>query len=661
MTHEEFVTMVERLEAFARREPGKYALRVGLLAALGYAFILLALAFVASLVLLLVWLTVGTGRFNFWVLKFGWVLAALAWMVGRALWVTIPAPAGVELRREQAPRLFALVDELTAALGAPRFHRVLVDDEYNAAVAQVPRLGPLGWYRNYLVLGLPLMQALSPEQFRAVLAHEIGHLSGNHGRFGGWIYRVRLTWYQLLTRIEQEQRWGSGLFIKFFNWYAPYFNAYSFVLARRHEYEADEAAARLTSPSTAAEALMTVEVKGSYLSEKFWPEVFRQAEAQAEPLGGTFAGMSRALRSRLAPQETSGLLLRVLSRETGYDDTHPSLAERLAALGFQDGLGPRGTAGHLHAGDAQGDDLSHGGNGLGARGGHSLEEIAPLAETAADQYLGDLQRELTGLMESAWNENIAAAWRERHEYANASKRRLAALTVKAAEDELTIDEMWERASLTTEFGTDDEAVPLLRAVVERRPHHAEANFSLGRILIGREDPEGVEHIERAMAAEPDAVAPGCQLLYGFFRERGQAEEAEAYRRRLFSHYDQLEEAGRERESYADGDQLEPHSFDDEQLERLRERLAGYEEVKAAYLARKSLRHFQDRPFHVLAVVPRLPWHRIRTDDADVKLIQRLITEIEFPSQMCVLVLDRVYRKTAKAVRRMDGALIYERR
>jgi hypothetical protein len=32
-----------------------------------------------ALVALLFWLTFAGGRFNFWVLKFGWVLLVLAW------------------------------------------------------------------------------------------------------------------------------------------------------------------------------------------------------------------------------------------------------------------------------------------------------------------------------------------------------------------------------------------------------------------------------------------------------------------------------------------------------------------------------------------------------------------------------------------------------
>ncbi|MEG4802819.1 M48 family metallopeptidase [Microcoleus sp. ARI1-B5] len=133
-----------------------------------------------------------------------------------------------------------MVDELTTKLQAPRFHNILLNREFNAAVVQVPRLGIFGWQKNYLLLGLPLMQSLSLEQFKAVRAHEVGHLSRNHSRFAGWIYRIRKTWLQIYERLHQSEQHGASiLFNSFLEWYWPSFNAYSFILARMDEYEAD--------------------------------------------------------------------------------------------------------------------------------------------------------------------------------------------------------------------------------------------------------------------------------------------------------------------------------------------------------------------------------------------------------------------------------------
>jgi hypothetical protein len=86
MSRERFDALVGRLEGFARAQPRSYRARVGLLAALGYA------------------------------------LSTLAFIILRALWVRLPPPDGLPLQRQELPRLYAMVDELTTKLQAPRFH-----------------------------------------------------------------------------------------------------------------------------------------------------------------------------------------------------------------------------------------------------------------------------------------------------------------------------------------------------------------------------------------------------------------------------------------------------------------------------------------------------------------------------------------------------------
>lgn len=514
MTHEEYSEMVRRLEEFAGREPKKYALRVGLLAALGYAYVLGVLAVVAALLYLLIWLTTEGGRINFAVVKVGWVLLALAWVVLRALWVKMPAPEGIRLTREQAPRLFALADELASKLEAPRVHVLQIDGEYNASLAQVPRLGPFGWQRNYLTLGLPLMQALTPEQFRAVLAHELGHLSGNHGRFGSWVYRVRQTWVQLLVRLEREERWGAFAFTKFVNWFAPYFNAYSFVLARRHEYEADKAAAQVAGAREAARALAAVNIKGSYLSEKYWPEILSRADEQREPTPGAFAGMLPVLRSGPAAGDARQFLQRSLLEETGYEDTHPALAQRLGALGF----GP-------DEAESLAEEVAAAGEGV---------------ETAAAHYLAELRGELSRRLDEEWVAKAAPFWRERHERVTKLRSQLAALEEKSKTQQLNDKEAWALAELTTEFKGADEAVPLLRAFIESHEQKmtaAPAHSLLGQILLSKDDESGVEHMKKAMAADHEYTPVACQVLYGYLRAHGQEEEAEAYGRKLLQYID----------------------------------------------------------------------------------------------------------------------------
>src|SRR4029078_11357063 len=105
------------------------------------------------------------------------------------------------LSREQAPKLFAVLEEIRTALNCSPFHHVLLIGEHNAAVVQVPRLGVFGWHRNYLLIGLPLLQSLGPDEFKAVMAHEFAHSSRGHGSFGNWLYRMRRSWDQIFEQM----------------------------------------------------------------------------------------------------------------------------------------------------------------------------------------------------------------------------------------------------------------------------------------------------------------------------------------------------------------------------------------------------------------------------------------------------------------------------
>ena len=634
MTEEKFAETVRGLEDFARREPQKYSVRVALLAALGYAYPLLVIAVVLALLGLVVGLTFSGGRFHAAGVKFIIVLGGFALFVARSMWVKVPEPEGMELKRGEAPRLFALADELTEKLKTPRIHHVVVDSEYNAALAQVPRLGPLGFYRNYLVVGLPLAHALTPGQFRAVIAHEVGHMSGRQGRFAEWIYRVRAGWWQLLARFEQEERYGSFVFSWFIKWYAPYFSAYSFVLARRHEYEADAAAARLTSPRAAAEALAATKARAGFLSDKFWPDVFKHADDEPKPPRGVTRRLAGALAAGADASDVEARLRAALAEETGYDDTHPSLAARLAALGFE--------------GEAR--------EAVVAEWARHLS--APRGESAAEHYLAGAYERVAERFDILWAEAVGQEWRERHNYAKKARVRLAALDEKAASAPLGADEECERAYLVAEFRTGEEAVPLLRRVLELDPAHARAHFALGNLLIAQDDESGVFHLQRAGEADPSVTYASAEATYSFYKRHGRDEEAEEYRRRMEGRFEELAAADRERDSYRDGEELLPHDMPPEQVAPIKELLAGVEQVKAVYLARKRLEHFPERPVYVIGVESALPWYK-RSDEAEARLIQEIIGRGDIPVQ-AFLVSLRTNKLTAAAMKQLEGALIYER-
>lgn len=283
MTEKRFEQLVRELEGYAKAHPAQYKLKVALLAFSGYAYVFAVLGAVIALTVSCFVLIKDGSSGHALLFKVGIALIVLATVIVRALWVRLEPPTGIELQREHAPRLFLLIDKIRNALGTPAFHHVLIVNELNAAVVQAPRLGIFGWQRNYLLLGLPLLLTLTPAQFRAVLAHEFGHLGSQHGRFFTWIYRARVTWSQLLQEMTVRRHWASFVFTKFLGWYAPFFNAYSFVMAREQEYEADRNAAHLVGPHCMKDALASLSVVGRLLRESFWSSLNQRNKETANP------------------------------------------------------------------------------------------------------------------------------------------------------------------------------------------------------------------------------------------------------------------------------------------------------------------------------------------------------------------------------------------
>jgi Zn-dependent protease with chaperone function len=639
MNQEDFEARVKELEDYARRHPGSYRLRVGLLAALGYGYIVFVLAVLIGLIVAIVYSSVSM-RLSWLGNKAGWLLLAFAAFIVRSLQVQFPAPQGLELKRHDAPRLFEMVAEIGASLHAPRFHHLLLTDDFNAAIVQIPKLGILGWQRNYLVIGLPLMLALPPQQFRAVLAHEMGHLSGNHGRFSGWIYRVRMTWIQLLERLQQESHWGSFVFNSFVNWYAPFFNAYSFVLARTQEYEADRSAAEVAGAEAASEALINLEIKSRFLDEKFWPDIYKQADEKADPPAATFATMYHALRgaaaaAEAAPADATKWLTNALAAKTSYDDTHPCLCDRLAALGY------------LPAGSARDGD----------------EAIrpplpAPQAESAGQHFLGDAVLDYIKRLDSMWREHILPQWRERHRYALKTQQDLQQLEEKAQHEPLTDEERWDRARWTAEFKGEEAAIPLLEEILAAEPDHLGARFVLGQLLLSQGESRGIEHLERAGERAPELMFSACELIYQFLKKEGREEEAERYTERARQHYDMLVEAEQERQSASERDTFEPHYLPSADVESLQRQLAMYESIRTAYLARKVVHRLPEKPFYVLGIVTRHPWYATATGKKDGALVQQLVN-LALPGHFCVIILSESRRKLKELLSNVDGARIYD--
>lgn len=622
MTDEEFENLVRRLEAYSSSNQSTYKLRVVLLASLGYFFIFAVLV-VVTMFLAGIGYIFYSGNVNTLLihlaLKIGLPIVVLIYVVAKAIAVSIKEPEGLPLSREEYPALFKMLDKLRTRLAGPRFHRVLLNNEFNASVTQVPRLGMLGWQQNFLVMGLPLMQSLSPEQFVAVIAHEYGHLSGAHGKLSAWIYRLRTTWYNLMEALDKEESWSRAVFSRFFNWYSPFFNAYSFVLARSNEYEADQCSKDLVGADAAGAALIHVYTTQEYLDSSFWPKLYEQADTASKPGYMPFSALAVLNGKIREEKEMNECFQRVLERETGLDDTHPSLRDRLNHIGV----------------DAKWSEL---------RG-----------PNAAQYLLGKNYGNLVKKYDSQWLEEITPWWEERFEYATNALARLAEYDQQAVE-QLDEDQLWEYGNLAQEFRSAADAIPLYRACLEGNPDLHGVKFRLGAILLEQQEREGVHLVESAMEGAPGLIVDGCEVLYVYYSGKGDAEKARQYYE-MGSDRASLEDSARRERSELryDATLLEP-GLDRAERDTLASDLRDIGGLKHVYVAKIETTYLPEEPLYVVGV-ERDNLAEISTRDM-VEVSEYLANAVNFEYEAFFVVLEGANVKLIKGLKKLRDAKLY---
>lgn len=638
MKFEQYTSLIQKLEAVAENNPSGYERRVSWLAKLGFAyfgaifvaFLVIPLFLVGVLILkpgmLLIVLKVGGKLIIFLAVGLAG-LAAVVWDLLRTLWSKTPPPEGIEISREQAPRLFETIERVSKFLKAPVPDHVIISDEFNAAVLSQPRVGIFG-QRSFMLLGLPLMQAVSPGQLEAVIAHELGHLSERHSKSAASAYRVRAMWSRFLESQEADGHKLSFLYGRFLNWYFPYFNAYSFVLCRRQEREADTYAVELCGSRPLGEALIHLDVKSRILSQKFWKDVLNEAADDRTPPNKIYTRMAHAFRASDRAAELQNLS-KAVAVNTDYSDSHPSLNERLRTMGYWDG--------------------------------NDLPELpAPVVETAADRHLGKFADELAAMFDEAWTERARAPWIERHELVAATRKRLAELAEKEASEPLSDDEILDRASGHAEIGETSEAIATLRSFVDRNPDHAEANFGLGVMLMDEDDESGIAFAERSFALDRRFKATVCERVYYFLRGVGRDEEAKRYMIELEGEQEAIEAANVERMRFVATDQIGEHKLTPEQVESIRGKIMYYDEISTAYAARKIVGFYdEEAPFNVLFIeMSKAPLFgggaRLKAADLVDVLAQRVG---EF-GVAYIVVLDKGFEKLLPQLKEIEGSVIY---
>jgi Zn-dependent protease with chaperone function len=548
-------------------------------------------------------------------------------------------PEGRAIAPGEAPALRELLAALPRELGGRPFEEIRFTSDFNAGVRDISRFGIAGWSRASLELGLPLLAALAPGELRAVLAHEFAHRIARHRR-GHYLYRVHRSWQVIFERFGDPPQGGMdrlarGAVAGFVKWYWPRFHARGFVLSRAQEYEADRLAAGVAGGEALAWGLWRTECFGQLLGEKFWPDLWKRASEAPEPPEDILEAMRAALSSLPAPADAARWAGAALARVTDYQDTHPAFSDRARSVG------------------------------VSAEDFRRRGFPAPAGPSAAEAFLGADLPDISADLAARWRGEVLATWHERHRRASTHSRRGARLDAGVgpapAAGPSDLAALWNAAREADANLGPASAEPLLRRLLEAEPGHRGASVLLGRHLLADGREGGERLLWDVFRGDDVQWTPWAgEVLAEHFRATGQAERLREVRAGLDRYEAAFDASRRERASVTHRDPLLHHGLTDESLGRLRALLDGQPDCHRAWLVRKDLRHFPDRPLFILCVGGS-PARRWRGDpDGDRRLATRLAPLISLPGQQLVVANQGGFRPLARALMSRPDALVYAR-
>ena len=279
---------------------------------------------------------VGLIAFPIWWLASGntgniWIALALVGAGLAILRAIVPPrdsfdPPGPQLRPVDHPELAVLLDDVAKKSGVTAADSVYLDLDLNAAVLE---------HRGdrIMLLGLPLLATLSPDELRAVVAHEYGHYKGGDTRFVGWIWRTRHAVLNSVEQLANSESWFRRDIVRWpFHFYAVIFMRVTNAVSRRQEFAADLLSAEVASPAAAGSALRRLNALGP-LYETFWySDVGPMLDARKRPpIAAGFADM--ASHTSMSTKLDELVRTDIREREPDPYASHPTLRQRLEALG----------------------------------------------------------------------------------------------------------------------------------------------------------------------------------------------------------------------------------------------------------------------------------------------------------------------------------------
>lgn len=193
-----------------------------------------------------------------------------------------------EITEKTEPKLFHFINEIVKEVETDFPKKIYISADVNASVFYDSSFWSMFFpIKKNLQIGLGLVNTITEQEFKAILAHEFGHFSQKSMKVGSYVYNVNQVIFNMLYDNESFhkmiQNWAniSGYFSLFvmiavkiiegIQWILKkmyeYVNINYLALSREMEFHADEVAANVAGSLPLKESLLRMDLSNySYIS-----------------------------------------------------------------------------------------------------------------------------------------------------------------------------------------------------------------------------------------------------------------------------------------------------------------------------------------------------------------------------------------------------------
>lgn len=525
-----------------------YIVNLALFASLGLGFLLLLAIVVTLLLSFVTKFTIQSS--SLWSHIHGitviCILAFVLLQLIRAFITKIDEPKGLELTADNT--LWKAINHLREQIQALPVDRIVINDELSAAIISIPSFNPFR-QKQQLIIGAPLLAALSKDEVLTLLAHELGHLSRKHTRFAHWIYRTRNSWNGIDDALGSLPGFIQQITQHFYSWYIPAFLRYSFALSSDDEYEADSIAAQTVNPETVSSALCRIGIANDWTSNAFWTNFHKRFKNNQQVPGNTISVLCQQLTS-LDRSTLQKYFLRLDQEHIREYDTHPSIQDRTTALNITTRL-PE------HPIQASGLTL-----------------------------LGDQRQPILIQLDALWAHTNQQQWADSYTFLARQKQIFQTLSEAKLQRPLNLAERKQLAEAVNHVQGDKAALKVYMESYRHNVKDMHALFNTGRIGLKLDLARSAEVLEKVMIADYWHGYAAAELLINHYYKNNQPLDVA----RCTRQYELYDHTLADLKTLYDKDDrpfsLITHGLPEQEITKLAQWLHHFPEIKEAALTKR---------------------------------------------------------------------------